>query len=432
MPSKELWKASKVFAPDFPRNCADGERIQATRTDRAEFVAALDAASEFGNPGYYSVYSFPRGHPKQGCLPKIDCIFIDLDVATHHYQPNPKKPGYDTSFESWRADMSALLARSRMIAEAILDAGKAEHFRVVLSGHKGIHLYLDFPPVDPENGSFGQFKNGLALYGQQVMEWLDNLAGGVNIDPWVDVDASDLARLGRHPNTPHYGAKYDDVQRWCVPATIEELASMDVDSYLELTEGPRWTAGKFDRVPSQSAHDKLVQKIRTASASDRSSPGSRKRKGTRRALKEYKENQQNDEITLEDVLFLTSNKPCIKAFRDREDAYDYGNASRTMELSIMGRLIDMQVPIDVMHQFFEPIPGYDENFTEHLVGDLLARGNEYGQFNCVTICGGVDENGSSVAPKAPQFCLGDDCSIYRRSDDLKKPSDRYSRPVTSE
>jgi len=260
----------------------------------------------------------------------------------------------------------------------------------------------------------------LKLYGQDVMDWLDHIAGGVNIDPWVDVDASDLARLARHPNTPHHGAKHDDQQRWCVPVTVEELSTLDVDDYLTLTSEPRPLPNGYERDPSQSAHDKLVQQIRTAASSSGSSRGGRKTKSKRRALKDYRKEQQNDDIALEDVLFLTKNKPCIRAFRERDDAYQHRNASRAMELSIMGRLLNIGTPIDVMHNFFSVIPGYDEEFTDDLMADLLSRNNEYGEFRCVTICGGVDDEGKQVPGHAPQFCLDSDCSIYRRSDDLRK------------
>ena len=212
--NKELWKASGVFAPDYPRQVSNAEKYQDRVGNRISLVESLEEAGAAEMPGYYSVYSFPRGHSQDGKIPKVDCIFIDLDVEGDDYDP---KNG-DTDFDAWRRDMSALLARARMIAKAIIDGGEQQHFRVVLSGHKGLHLYLDFPTVSPENGDFLQFKNGLKSYGEQVMSWLDSTAGGVNIDPWIDVDASDLGRLARHPNTIHHGAAYEDATS-CVPVS---------------------------------------------------------------------------------------------------------------------------------------------------------------------------------------------------------------------
>jgi len=314
--------------------------------------------------------------------------------------------------------MSALLARARMIADTILDTGQEDHFRVALSGHKGIHLYLDFHEVAVENGDIGMFKNGLSTYCESLMEWLDEMAGGVNIMPWVDVDGSDLARLARHPNTPHHGAAYDDVQRWCVAVTVDELASLTVDDYLSLTSQPRPLPDDYQRVPSKRAHDRVVQQIRGASSSSRSTTPSRRSQPKSLALEKYRESS-NDEIELDDVLFLTANKPCIKAFRQRDDAYNYGDASRAMELSIMGRFIEIGTPIEVMHEFFSTIPGYSESYTTDMIADLLARDNQYGEFRCATICGGVADDGKRISAKAPQFCLHDGCSIYNRSSDLR-------------
>lgn len=414
---KLLWETSKVFAPSFPRQSADGRTVQSRRGDRGSFIAALQAATENGMPGYYSVYSFPRGHSKQDNVPDVDCIFIDLDITKDHYDPKDGR----TTFEAWRADMSALLARARMLARAIRDQDRQDNFRAALSGHKGVHLYLDFPTIDPANGSIDQFKHGLHSYGQNLMKWLDYLCGGLSIERWVDVDGSDLGRLARHPNTKHHEVAYTDDERWCVPVTIAELTTLDVDGYIEYTSAPRPLPDGYRRVESQRAHDKVVQAIRTSpDTSGGNGNGVRRTESKTQALESYRD-QQNDDITLDDVLFLTSNKPCFKAFRERDDAYKHGDASRTMELSIMGRLLNQDVPVSVIHQFFEPIPGFDENYTDDLLADLLSRGNEYGEFRCSTICGGVDDTGAEVAGRAPQFCLGSKCDIYRRSEDLRLP-----------
>ncbi|AGM10933.1 hypothetical protein M193_gp061 [Halorubrum tailed phage 7] len=409
---KSLWDASKVYGPDFPRRGSDDGTIQARRDNRAEFVAGLKAASEGGMPGYYSVYSFPWGHPMHENIPRVDCIFIDLDVADGKYDPNRG----NTDFEDWRRAISALLARARMIASALIESDAAQHFRAVLSGHKGIHLYLDFPPISPEEGEFQQFKNGLRSYGEEVVDWIDSMAGGVNILPWVDVDASDLARLARHPNTRHHGAAYDDVDRWCVAVTIEELSEITVDDYLELTKRPRPMTPEMERNPSERAGRQVIQKIRTASVSS-SRSGSISRYDPK-AVKNYRENA-NDNIELEDLLdpLITGNKPCIRAFREREDAYEHGQQSRMMELSIMGRFIDMGVPIEVMHEFFEVIPGYSEDYTEELITDLIGRG--FKEFNCENIAGGYDQDGQPVRGRAEEFCLGSECGVYSRNNDIQ-------------
>lgn len=419
-----LWKASGVFAPSFPRQSSDWHTIQASRSSRVEFCEALQGAIEGGNPGYYSVYSFPRGHSSDGNIPEVDCIFIDLDVEGADYDPKNDK----TEFDAWRRDMSALLARARMIAKSILDAGEQQHFRVTLSGHKGLHLYLDFPTLAPNNGSFGQFKVGLKEYGEQVMSWLDATAGGVNIDQWVDVDASDLGRLSRHPNTIHHDAAYDDETRWCVPITMDELAELHVDDYLELTREPRWPDG-YQRTPSEQAGEKAAQYIREAVTGRDSSTG--KSSSPESKLIPYYDGELGDDwygdtdlepeeeqliagiepaneaIQATDIPFITSNKPCIRAFFDRDDAFEHGNASHLMEISVLGRLIESKVPREVIHDVFEDIPGYNESDTNDEIDKIIAR--QYGEFNC-----------TKIANRAPMFCLGDQCSVYNRSADIQK------------
>jgi hypothetical protein len=389
-----------VFAPGYPRQSSDGRTYQAERYSRAELCEALEDARENEMPGYYSVYSFPRGHSQDGNIPKVDCIFIDLDVSDEYDPKNDK-----TDFDAWRRDMSALLARARMIANAIIEADQQDHFRVTLSGHKGLHLYLDFPTVSPENGTFQQFKAGLKAYGESVMEWLDETVGGVEIDNWVDVDASDLGRLARHPNTIHHGTEYDDETRWCVPITVEELADLRVDDYLELTQNPRWP-DDYRREPSQSAGKKVVQAIRSASGSWESATATAGSSYNSSAISDYEE-RSNDDIELDDVIFLTSNKPCIEAFRSRDDAFNHGNASHLMEMSILSRFVEMGVPRDVMHDFLEPIPGYDEQYTDNQIDQIIAR--EYGEFNC-----------NKIADRAPTFCLGESCGVYQRNDDIQR------------
>jgi hypothetical protein len=394
-----LWKATGVFAPDYPRQSSSKMTVQSRRNSRLELYDALESARGGEMPGYYSVYSFPRGHSRDGNIPKVDCIFIDLDVAGDEYDPKNGK----TDFAAWRRDMSNLLTRARMIARAIIEEGRQDHFRVTLSGHKGLHLYLDFPTIVPSNGDFQQFKNGLRKYGEQVMQWLDSTAGGVNIEKWVDVDASDLGRLSRHPNTVHFGAEYDEKTRWCVPITMEELADLDVDSYLRLTRQPRWSAG-LSRNPSESAGNKVVQSIRMAQSTSISRTGASTTFDSS-SVAQYDE-EANDNIELEDIPFLTSNKPCIKAFKERDDAFEYGNASHAMELSIISRFVSLNVPRDVIHEFFEQIPGYRESYTDKQINEVIGR--QYKEFDC-----------STVIREAPDFCLGNRCSVYNRNDALQ-------------
>jgi hypothetical protein len=362
-------------------------------------VTGLQAADEAGQPGYVSTYSFPRGHTDEGHLPAINSIFIDFDIpADRTYRETGK-------LEDWKRDMSALLVRSKMVARALIDGGLGEYWRWSLSGHKGLHGFLDFPTLSPDEGSFRQFKNGLSSYSENLVEQLNQISGGVDIEPWLDVDSSDLARLVRHPNTRHHGVKHVASNRWCVPISTRELASLDdPDDYLALTSEPREIPEGCERTPSEKAGQTVAQYIRNASGS--MTAGRNSTVYSRAAVENYKD-ESNENIELSDLKLLTANKPCIWAFRERDDAFENGSASRTMEIGVIKELMNKQVPIDVIVEFFEIIPGFDEDYTRNLTEDVIGR--QYGPLKC-----------ENVIRNAEEFCLGSSCNLY---DEAKHDAD---------
>lgn len=400
-----LWETSKVVCPEVspeqPRQASNDRKYQEKVINRFQLVSNLLDAMENGMPGFVSTYSFPRGHTDDGQnIPEINTIFVDFDIPSDsEYREK------DRSLNAWKRSMSDLLIRVQMVAESLIESGKADHWRASLSGHKGVHLFFDFDPIHPDNGSYEQFRNGLKQYGDEMIEQLDEISGGINIDPWVDVDSSDLARLVRHPNTIHPGAKHIE-ERWCVPVTIEELVDMTPDRYLELTSGPREIPEGYQRVPSKEATKEIaVQYIREAGGrSSTSSPTSTKKSPAN--IAKYQSNS-NDKISVSDIPFLVSNKPCIMAFVERDDSYRYGNQSRTMEIQVMKELIKKKAPIDVIVNFFRPIDGWDESETRGLVEDLISRYD--GPFTC-----------KNVWEEAPEFCVamnGESCKVYDQRDE---------------
>jgi len=360
-------------------------------------VTNLLDAMEAGNPGFVSTYSFPRGHTDDGeNIPEVDTIFVDFDIPSD----SEYREG-NHSLNAWKRSMSDLLIRVQLVAEKLIESGKAEHWRASLSGHKGVHLFFDFEPIHPDNGSYLQFVEGLKQYGEGMISQLDEIAGGINIDPWVDVDSSDLARLVRHPNTIHPGAGHVE-ESWCVPVTIEELATMTPEKYLELTSGPRELPAGYERVPSTEATEELSLKIRTTDANSKHSRSGSKKRNPRK-VKDYSESA-NERISVSDIPLLVSNKPCIMAFVERDDAYNYGYQSRVMEIQVMKELIQKQVPIEVIVKFFSPIDGWREGQTRSMVKDLISRYD--GPFTC-----------KNVWEDASEFCVAmndSSCSIYDR------------------
>jgi hypothetical protein len=390
-----LWSASKVWCPnvseEYPLRVSDDVRVQNEVFNRVDLVTSLLKAGEADRDGYTSVYSFPRGHTDDGeNIPEVNTIFIDFDIP----RDSEYRSGNGT-LKEWKRSMSDLLIRVQMVADAILDGGKEPHWRASLSGHKGVHLFFDFETVSTANGSNSQFKDGLKRYGQGMLEKLDDLSGGINIDPWVDVDSSDLARLVRHPNTPHPRAEQTDDTRWCVPVTIKELSTIDSETYLDLTDGPRKVPYE-ERTPSTEARKEIARMIRNSSGGSSTGPVGASRKDPQ-AVSQYKANS-NDNIKVHHIPLLVTNKPCIMEFAERDDSFNYGEQSRTMEMNVMKELAKHQIPIDVIVDYFSTFEGFDEDYTRDLLKDVISRYD--GPFTCKNIwdAGGefcVEMNGSS-------------------------------------
>lgn len=400
-----LWETSKIWCPDVgedhPRRASTATSYQEPVLSRYELVTSLLDAMEAGQPGFVSTYSFPRGHTDNGTnIPKIDTIFVDFDIPpdSEYRQRNP-------TLDAWKRSMSDLLVRVQMVANSLLESGKAKHWRASLSGSKGVHLFFDFHEIHPNYGSYTQFKRGLSKYGDGMIERLDELSGGINIDPWVDVDSSDLARLVRHPNTPHPGAEHVD-ESWCVPVSIEELSDMTPETYLELTSGPRELPEGCDRVPSKEATKEIGTTISNAGGGEWDSSTGTSVKDPKK-LNEYRE-ESNDKISVSDIPLLVGNKPCIMGFVERSDAFHHGASSRTMEIQVIKELVKEQhrVPIETIVDFFRVIDGFDEDYTRDLVEDLISRYD--GPFVC-----------ENVWEEAPQFCTAmndGSCGVYDRNE----------------
>lgn len=360
-----LYEASEEWCPSFPRKAS---KIQVPIENRAELINNLETQAENGNPGFVSAYAFPRGHSKYNNIPEVDTLFVDFDIEGKRYVPDEGM----SKKKDWEMEMSSLLTRVRMFSRKLVEEGEAKHWRAALSGHKGIHLFLDFPAIDPESGEFSQFKIGLNEYANTVTESLDEIAGGIGIEEWVDVISADLGRLVRHPNTPHHGVAYTDEVRYCVPVSIEELAEINVEKYIELTSQPRSIPDQCKRNPSEEAGKKVTVTIEEASGlkSESQLPGA---EYDHSKIQNY-EQASNDDIEVEDLKLLTNDKPFVWKFRERDDAYQHGKESRVMELFIMLDFINLySVPIETIVDFFRPIPGFREDYTRLMVKDVIAR-----------------------------------------------------------
>lgn len=340
--------------------------------------------------GFISCYSFPDGHPSDGNLPRIDTLFIDFDFDDGDYEPG------SGNRETWRRDLSHLLVRVRRVARFLHDNGR-NGWRAALSGHKGVHLFLDFDAVNADGISNQQAKNGLNTYGEELVQQLADATGMDDLAEYVDVTSSDLSRLCRVPNTKHtFASESFGEDRYCVPISIAELAEITPSKYESLTR-ERQAVPWGSREPNAEVGEIVQQAIDVASDADTSLS----RRGTSTIdydlVDDYKD-ASNDAISLDDIPMLTSDRPCLWEFYKRDDKYRHGFQSHYAEMWAIRELQERNVPIDVMKQFFDSAPEYNEAYTEERIKKIIAR--DYHRFSL-----------EAFAKNAPEF-VADTCGIH--------------------
>lgn len=378
------------WAPDWPRRAS---RQQNWVNNPLEAVRILkDAEDDGGNEPYISTYSFPNGHTNENNLPCINTLFIDFDIDDGEYERG------SGNREAWRRDLSELLVRARRVAEVLEGTERAQSWRASLSGHKGIHLFLDFPALPGALGGFRQYVNGLNDYAEELVDQLADETGLQSLHDYVDVTSSDLGRLCRAPNTLHQGATDSFGEpRYCVPVGISELAGMTPHRYERLTRSPR-DVPQRERSPNQDVHEVIVQHIRMASSGTgtyTTTEGNSSYLDWSRV--ERHERESNDNLTLQDAQLLTSDMPCVWRFHERDDKFEHGNQSHEMESHCIAKLASEGFPIEVIKEFFANADSYDEQYTERRIRELIAR-----DFNPYRI--------EKILQRAPEFTGYDDCA----------------------
>lgn len=343
-------------------------------------------------PGYVSVYSFPYGHSSNGGIPMVDTLMFDFDLPGDIYTG-------DGDHAAWSEEIADLLARIRIVVQHLLDEDMAEHWRFSLSGHKGVHMYLDFPEVDTDSGNLTQFKAGLGDYGSELVTYLEDQCH-VDLGPWLDVDSSDMGRLTRLPNTQHVSAtEAFGSKRYCVPVSATELATMDATDYWVKTAEQRALPDSCRRVESHTAKKRIESYIINSSPGSSSSGQSGSFNYER--VKKYKENSNDAFESVEDLWLFIENKPCIREYYNRDDQFHYGNESHVMELFVMSKLVSIGVPYEIIVDFFREMDGFSERQTKQQLNEVIAR--NYSEFNC-----------EKVWNEAERFCLHQQCDIYNR------------------
>jgi len=371
MYEKFLQDAIDVWCPTFPRRCSarmnnPGGWGQTPVDSSSEVISKIEAING-DSPGFVSVYSFPHGHTSESSdnIPRIDTLMFDLDIYG----------AKNDSEKEWKKQMMGLLVRARIVAQQLIEDDLDQYWRASLSGHKGIHLYVDFPAIDVREGSAGQFRKGVEKYTNDLVETIQSEADLPNLDDSVDVmSGEDFARMTRLPNTIHEGAtKRFGETRFCVPISIQELAEIRVDEYVALTQRPRYVPDGCRRVESQKVHDVLVQDIQSASAASSAaswgSSGTSQRDTQR--IASY-EKDVNEGFTLQSLRVSKRLRPICWEYHDRDDRFDYGKQSHLMELNCIAEMVAHEVPVDLMLEFFAVDEDFREGYTRDKIADVLS------------------------------------------------------------
>jgi hypothetical protein len=381
-----LYEALDVWAPDYPRRVNRTQEWTNTHSETVDHLLTAEGSAE--NAPYISTYSFPNGHTKHDNIPRINTLFIDFDFEDGDYTRG------SGNVEAWRRDLSHLLVRVRRVAQYLHESGRPG-WRASLSGHKGVHLFLDFPALDTELGAFRQYTAGLSEYADDLLGHIADEIGMESLHEYVDVTSSDLGRLCRVPNTLHGGATDSfGEDRYCVPVSIEELADITVDDYVAYTQEPR--GPRSGREPNERVGSILSQYIRSATTSNVTRDSSPSIVNWSR-VSDY-QNQSNDRITLGDIEFLTSDRPCVWKFYNRDDKYRHGFQSHYMEMYCIRELVYHNAPIDVIVEFLDSAPEFNETYSRRRVREVIAH--DYNRFSV-----------EAILRNAPEFCGYDDCSL---------------------
>jgi len=405
--------ALAYWAGSYPRRVQKYQRWSTSVEEAA--TLALEAEDEPDNWPFVSTYSFPHGHPKDDNVPRIDRLFIDMDVP----EDGEYRSG-NQARDAWVRDMSKLLVRTRKVARFLLKTKHPEAWQVALSGSKGIHIDLVFPPISPANGDYSQFENGIVSYANSIKEYLIDHTEMDDLEEYIDVSSENLSQMRRVPNTKHLGATQTfGEDRFCVPVTLEELATMRPADYIELTRERREVDDRFKPIPNPKAGEVLTQRVKTASSTSRNVGGGGATKDPAR-IKAYVA-CQNNRIGVDDLDFVLTDRPCVAAFFGRNDAFQHGSSSHNMEMFAITHMMDKDVPIEIeiktdengrdrdetirvvggtMVEAFRGLPGFDKSYTCERIETYISLG--YAPVKCETLW-----------KKAPAFCLEDGTSTER-------------------
>ena len=388
-----------AWSPTFPRRICKSQ----TWADDTNKMVSYSSGHASQGDFFTSVYSFPNHeHPSEGGNPPIDTLFMDLDVESERFSELRRV---------WESGSSAVLPellalRMNLLNEVLQQARTLVGYlrkhgiypRVLLSGFKGAHVFIDFPAI--QFSSVGTAKQVLSKLVEEL-----KAETGVIFDPAV---VGDVSRLCRIPNTQHFDAsKLLGRPQFAVPVTVEELTSLTAENYDHLCSAPR-----FIPTSRKESNEVLVMLSRIEQDMDLDevavSPKGSVRDPER--LEAY-ERECTEEILAGEDFDNLNIRPCFKKVRREKISLEGGNG-HMMRIGAVMELATQNLSIASIVRWFDFCNDYDPRITETAVKGLISRGytdkylDEYGSehrkgFRCDTIrrCG---------------FCLKDKCAIYLR------------------
>lgn len=354
--------ALSVWCPTFPRRVT---AYQATATTEVEALGILRSNP---NDGFVSVNTFTNGHTSEGNVPGINTLFIDFDIPKDGYYGAPDNAG-EASVVSWSMDLQRLLDATSDVVRVLEAYDIVRHWRFSLSGHKGIHLFVDFNELPYDMGEVHQYRAGIDRYLTELIALIESEID-YSLAEWIDVDSSDMARLTRLPNTLHPKAtNFFGESRYCVAVTPDELKDMTPGEYVRLTQSPRLIPEACRRDPSTNARRKLIEYIAGASPRERGQFTS----VNPTTVTQY--DREANELSLPDVRsFMLTRVGEMWSWRNREDAFLHGAESHFFEFAVIQEMVSRNVPRETMLEFFRPMHGFDEQFTRDRIATIISQG----------------------------------------------------------
>lgn len=385
-----------AWSPSFPRRVC---KNQFTIENMIQLNGYANGASS-KNDFFISVYSFPDKHPREGGNPPIDTLFIDLDVESERFSELRK---------AWASGDNSVLSellslRTKLLDETLKQTRLLFDYlvslkiqpRILLSGFKGVHLFIDFPAL--------QFSS-LEVAKKILSKFMDELKSATRVTFDHSV-VGDVSRLCRIPNTIHFdSSKLLGRSQYATPITSAELMNLSAEDYDRYCSNQRHLPiGRYESTEMLSILTQIEQDMDldevAVSPVHQIKDSERIRVYERECEREILANDDYDQLDI---------RPCFKRVH-REQIQLSGGYGHKLRIGAVLELARQGLSVQSIVRWFSFCDDYDPRITEKAVFDLISRGytdkhiDEYGSerrkgFKCETIqrCG---------------FCLNESCQIY--------------------